>query len=120
MKKTFRIISLFLIVTVFFISIPFILTDKGSLEREKQQSIKIEEFSLITHHFTIDNNQTKPTHKPYLTALLGVFNVHISKLYSLIITQCATSITIDLRKKIRELLANHFHGSRYTKYSLFI
>ena len=120
MKKTLRIISVFLIVTIFCISTPFVLTDISALGSEKQHKISIDEFSLITHHFAFDNNQNKPTFKPHLTALLGIFNVPISKLYSLIIIQSDTSITIDFRKKIRKLLANHYHGSKYTKNSLFI
>jgi hypothetical protein len=120
MKKILSIISIFLITTVFCISIPLTSTDKGRFGSEIPHKTTIEDFSLITHSLTFDNNENKPIFKPSNTTLLGIFKVQISELYNRILIQSDVGITLDLRKKIRELLANHFHGSRYTINNLFI
>lgn len=124
MRKLFRKVSLFLVVSVFLISAPLIYTDIGTshnyLGNGKKAKINIEEFSLTQYSVIFNNSGNRSAYKPDNITHLGTFKVQIPEFYNPIIILSNTNIKLDLRKKIRELLGNHFHGSRYTSNSLFI
>lgn len=124
MKKNFRSLSIFLIVLLIFITVPLMAEDIDSIHsnfgNKNNTKTSIEAFTFITNSSVFYQNENKSNYKTFKTTFLSILRVSISELYDPIIVKSHIRVTIDLRKKIRELLTNRFFGSRYTLKSLFI